>query len=86
MESKGEININLLNFEDPQFEDSKYILTSPRSLEACSRLNIKVCYDLTVCSVWFLSNLVTHCFMCHCGGSVVGLVPCVQKVASSNPT
>jgi len=24
--------------------------------------------------------------MCHCGGSVVGLVPCVQKVASSNPT
>lgn len=43
MESKGELNINLFNFEDPRFEDSKYILTSPRSLEACSRLNIKVC-------------------------------------------
>lgn len=47
MESKGEININLLNFEDPQFEDSKYILTSPRSLEACSRLNIKPVEILT---------------------------------------
>ncbi|KAH9578525.1 hypothetical protein MS3_00010695 [Schistosoma haematobium] len=32
--------IDLENFEDPQFTDSKYVLTSPRSLEACSRLKI----------------------------------------------
>lgn len=41
MESSVEPKISLLNFEDCQFEDSSYILTSPRSLEACSRLNIK---------------------------------------------
>ncbi|CAL8099233.1 unnamed protein product [Calicophoron daubneyi] len=34
-------NIDLYNFEDPQFEDSRYVLTSPRSLEACARLNIR---------------------------------------------
>jgi hypothetical protein len=34
--------IDLMNFEDPQFEDGKYVLTSPRSLEACSRLGVKV--------------------------------------------
>jgi len=34
--------INLMNFEDPQFEEGKYVLTSPRSLEACSRLGVKV--------------------------------------------
>ncbi|XP_060599526.1 coiled-coil domain-containing protein 177-like isoform X2 [Ruditapes philippinarum] len=33
--------IDLMNFEDPQFEDGKYVLTSPRSLEACSRLGVK---------------------------------------------
>ncbi|CAH8853823.1 unnamed protein product [Trichobilharzia szidati] len=32
--------IDLENFEDPRFTDSKYVLTSPRSLEACSRLRI----------------------------------------------
>ena len=36
------LQINLYNFEDPQFEDSRYVMTSPRSLEACSRLGIKV--------------------------------------------
>ena len=36
--------MDLMNFEDPEFEDSKYVLTSPRSLEACSRLGVKVCY------------------------------------------
>ncbi|CAD5121254.1 DgyrCDS9785 [Dimorphilus gyrociliatus] len=35
------LNISLLNFEDPKFEESKYVLTSPRSLEACARLNFK---------------------------------------------
>lgn len=34
--------IDLCNFEDPQFEDGKYVLTSPRSLEAASRLGVKV--------------------------------------------
>jgi len=34
--------IDLMNFEDPQFEEGKYVLTSPRSLEACSRLGAKV--------------------------------------------
>lgn len=34
-------HINLFNFEDPKFEDSKYVLTSPRSLEACARVGVK---------------------------------------------
>ena len=34
--------ISLFNFEDPKFEDSKYVLTSPRSLEACARVGVKV--------------------------------------------
>ncbi|KAK7116231.1 coiled-coil domain-containing protein 177-like isoform X2 [Littorina saxatilis] len=33
--------IDLYNFEEPRFENSRYCLTSPRSLEACSRLNVK---------------------------------------------
>ncbi|XP_025078102.1 coiled-coil domain-containing protein 177-like isoform X1 [Pomacea canaliculata] len=33
--------IDLYNFELPEFENSRYVLTSPRSLEACSRLNVK---------------------------------------------
>jgi hypothetical protein len=36
------ININLENFESPQFQDSRYVLTSPRSLEACSKFGIKI--------------------------------------------
>nr|CAH8856899.1 unnamed protein product [Trichobilharzia regenti] len=39
----GSLNIPIIdleNFEDPRFTDSKYVLTSPRSLEACSRLRI----------------------------------------------
>ena len=39
---KGIPKMDLMNFEDPEFEDSKYVLTSPRSLEACSRLGVKV--------------------------------------------
>lgn len=35
------LQINLFNFEDPKFEDSKYVLTSPRSLEACARVGVK---------------------------------------------
>jgi hypothetical protein len=35
------LHIDLFNFEDEKFEGCKYILTSPRSLEACSHLAIK---------------------------------------------
>ena len=35
-------NINIENFELNQFENSKYVLTSPRSLLACENLSIKV--------------------------------------------
>ena len=33
--------LNLYNFDKPEAQDSRYVLTSPRSLEACSRLHIK---------------------------------------------
>ena len=39
---KGIPKMDLMNFEDPEFEESKYVLTSPRSLEASSRLGVKV--------------------------------------------
>lgn len=39
---RGQLKIDLYNFDHVDFIDSKYVLTSPRSLEACSRLNIKV--------------------------------------------
>jgi len=42
MDVDAELHIDLFNFEDEKYERSKYILTSPRSLEACSRLGIKV--------------------------------------------
>jgi len=42
MDIEAELHIDLFNFEDEKYEGSKYILTSPRSLEACSRLGIKV--------------------------------------------
>ncbi|CAG5132029.1 unnamed protein product, partial [Candidula unifasciata] len=35
------VRIDLNNLEDVKFENSKYVLTSPRSLDACSRLNVK---------------------------------------------
>ncbi|XP_065053785.1 coiled-coil domain-containing protein 177-like isoform X2 [Rhopilema esculentum] len=34
-------NINLFNFEEPFAENSKYVLTSPRSLKACEIVGIK---------------------------------------------
>ena len=34
--------INIENFENPQFKDSKWVLTSPRSLLACDNLGIQV--------------------------------------------
>ncbi|ELT94220.1 hypothetical protein CAPTEDRAFT_214163 [Capitella teleta] len=37
----GSLHIDLYNMEDPKFENSKYVLTSPRSLEACAHLNMK---------------------------------------------
>ena len=36
--------INLDNFDDPQYKKSQYVLTSPRSLQACANLGIKVNY------------------------------------------
>jgi len=39
---RGQVKIDLYNFDHIDFADSKYVLTSPRSLEACARLNIKV--------------------------------------------
>jgi hypothetical protein len=50
-------NINLFNFEDPKFEDSKYVLTSPRSLEACARVGVKVILDiyiLIILQYWYV--------------------------------
>ncbi|CAF0933250.1 unnamed protein product [Rotaria sordida] len=41
MPIRGQIKIDLYNFDHIDFVDSKYVLTSPRSLEACARLNIK---------------------------------------------
>ncbi|GFO33295.1 coiled-coil domain-containing protein 177-like isoform x4 [Plakobranchus ocellatus] len=41
MDNDIAVNINLYNLEDVKFEGSKYVLTSPRSLEACSRLSVK---------------------------------------------
>ncbi|CAF1351375.1 unnamed protein product [Rotaria magnacalcarata] len=38
---RGQLKIDLYNFDHIDFIDSKYVLTSPRSLEACARLNIK---------------------------------------------
>ncbi|XP_021376264.1 coiled-coil domain-containing protein 177-like [Mizuhopecten yessoensis] len=37
----NELKIDLYNFEDPHYEDGKYVLTSPRSLEACAKLGVK---------------------------------------------
>ena len=39
---RGQRKIDLYNFDHIDFVDSKYVLTSPRSLEACARLNVKV--------------------------------------------
>ncbi len=39
--SDEQLNINIENFENPEFKDSKYVLTSPRSLQACDKLGIK---------------------------------------------
>ncbi|CAF3798477.1 unnamed protein product [Rotaria sp. Silwood1] len=38
---RGQIKIDLYNFDHIDYANSKYVLTSPRSLEACARLNIK---------------------------------------------
>ncbi|UJR26063.1 hypothetical protein I4U23_007409 [Adineta vaga] len=39
--NRGQLKIDLYNFDHIDYADSKYVLTSPRSLEACARLNIK---------------------------------------------
>lgn len=35
-------SIDLTNFTEPQFRESQYVLTSPRSLKACANLKIEV--------------------------------------------
>ena len=42
MAVSDEESINLLNFEQPRFRESRYVLTSPRSLRACANLGLKV--------------------------------------------
>lgn len=56
--SVSALQINLFNFEDPKFEDSKYVLTSPRSLEACARVGVKVFiyYEHWELSEFFMNN------------------------------
>ncbi|XP_074623117.1 uncharacterized protein LOC141881265 isoform X1 [Acropora palmata] len=38
---RSDLHLDLYNFEDPASEQSRYVLTSPRSLEACSRFRVK---------------------------------------------
>uniref|UniRef100_A0A671LKT7 Coiled-coil domain containing 177 n=1 Tax=Sinocyclocheilus anshuiensis TaxID=1608454 RepID=A0A671LKT7_9TELE len=35
------LHLDLKNFSSPEAEDSRYVLTSPRSLECCARLGVK---------------------------------------------
>jgi len=56
MDLEAELHIDLFNFEDEKYEGSKYILTSPRSLEACSRLGIKVTNITNCCHVCLFSS------------------------------
>ncbi|XP_078377121.1 uncharacterized protein LOC144660384 isoform X2 [Oculina patagonica] len=37
----ADLHLDLFNFEEPKAEHSRYVLTSPRSLEACGRFGIK---------------------------------------------
>ena len=41
-------HIDVYNFENADFINSRYVLTSPRSLEASSRLAIKVWHFLFI--------------------------------------
>ncbi|XP_020615875.1 coiled-coil domain-containing protein 177-like isoform X2 [Orbicella faveolata] len=37
----ADLHLDLFNFEEPKAQHSRYVLTSPRSLEACGRFGIK---------------------------------------------
>lgn len=50
------LHLDLNNFNKPEAEESRYVLTSPRSLESCARLDIKP-VDLLIKS---LNQLVTE--------------------------
>ena len=56
---KGQVKIDLFNFDHIDFADSKYVLTSPRSLEACARLNIKV-DEMTSLRIRILKNEIFY--------------------------
>ena len=38
------LNLDLYNYDSPAAQSCPYVLTSPRSLEACSRVGIKVSF------------------------------------------
>lgn len=48
------LNLDLYNFDTPDAQSCPYVLTSPRSLEACSRVGIKVKTGL----LWFLTFIM----------------------------
>lgn len=43
------LNLDLYNFDSPDAQSCPYVLTSPRSLEACSRVGIKVIFFSSIC-------------------------------------
>ena len=55
--------INIENFEKPEFKDSKWVLTSPRSLLACDNLQIKVSFNQS--KVNELQGLIESLFFCN---------------------
>lgn len=62
--SKPSLHIDLYNFEDSKYEGSKYVLTSPRSLDACSALGIKVSnISIIVLKLLLLSRYHAYCLV-----------------------
>jgi hypothetical protein len=58
--ARDQVKIDLYNFDHIDFADSKYVLTSPRSLEACFRLNIKVVIVCTNKTLVCMHHLTIH--------------------------
>lgn len=55
-------HIDLYNFDDPRFENYRYVLTSPRSIEACQRMGVKVCFERYSFSAALLFFLLLACY------------------------
>jgi len=75
MDASAELHIDLFNFEDEKYRGSKYILTSPRSLEACSRLGIKVNQHCSCVRVLCEHNII---YMNHLTSTESVLAPCIM--------